>query len=135
MVVTLLLVWAKLVYASAFVRSEWWSNTTSIGQWMRPSESVPLVLAAHPEIAFGTLACLLIPFGALALIPRSWRLPALLALNIGLTTLAVADLLHVRFYGDVLSTGSFTTPRMVKDIMPSILDIARRLNPIYGMDL
>ncbi|MCC7368199.1 MAG: LTA synthase family protein [Chloroflexi bacterium] len=132
---TIGLIWAKLAYASAFVRSEWWSNTATIAQWMRPSHNLLEVVSAYPQIASGTLACLLLACAPLLLLPRRWRLLALIALNVGLTVLAVADLLHTRFYGDVLSTGSFTTPRMVKDILPSILDIARTLDPIFGIDL
>lgn len=117
------------------MRSEWWSNTASIAQWLRPSRDLLAIITMYPQIASGTLAALLLACAPLMLAPRGWRLLGLLGLNVGLTALAVADLLHTRFYGDVLSTGSFTTPRMVKDIMPSILDIARTLDPIYGIDL
>jgi lipoteichoic acid synthase len=133
--ITLGLVWLKLVYASAFLRSGEWSNTASSGQGMPPSGNMLGIVVAYAQIATGTMACLLLIGGLLLLLSRGWRLLGLVGLNVGLTALAVANLLHTRFYGDVLSAGSFTTPRMVKDIMPSIVDLARTLDPVYGIDL
>ena len=76
LLLALLLVWAKLVQLSAFVRSEWWSNEPSIGRWMRPTDDALSITVTYPQIAIATLACLALAFGPLMLLTRGWRLTA-----------------------------------------------------------
>ena len=133
--VTVALLWAKLVHLSAFVLSAWWSNEPSIGKWMRPTLDLSEMVRANPAIAVGTLACLLVLLGPVLLAPRGSRFAILLVVNIALTILGLTDVLHVRFYGDVFTESSFTTPRMMRDILPSIVDLAKLTNPVYVIDL
>jgi lipoteichoic acid synthase len=132
---TVAFVWGKLVYLSVFVPSEWWANEPSIGRWMRPTLSVVEAIQAYPHIASATLASLLVLFAPVPLVPRIWRFAVLLGLNLALTVLGLADLLHVRFYADVLSESSFTTPRMLRDVLPSLRDIVRSTDPMYAVDI
>jgi lipoteichoic acid synthase len=129
------LIWGKLVYLSLFLTSEWWANEPSIGRWMRSTEQFLGAIQDQPYIASATLASLLIIGAPLMLASRGRRLGLLILLNLALTVVGLADLLHVRFYADVLSASSFTTARMIRDVLPSLGDIFLPTDPLYAVDI
>jgi len=55
-----ILLWAKLVYFSALLPSEWWAPEETIIQWMRPAFHVVGAIQRHPEVLGATLAALLV---------------------------------------------------------------------------
>jgi phosphoglycerol transferase MdoB-like AlkP superfamily enzyme len=129
------LIWGKLVYLSLFLTSEWWANEPSIGRWMRSTEQFLGAIQDQPYIASATLATLLIIGAPLMLASWGRRLGLLILLNLALTVVGLADLLHVRFYADVLSASSFTTARMIRDVLPSLGDIFLPTDPLYAVDI
>lgn len=129
------MLWAKLTYQSVMAPSEWWSNEGSIGAWMRPTVGFASALYENPRASTGTAASVLALVAPCALLPRGWRFACALVVSALLTALGLVDLLHVRFYGDVLSAQSFTTPRMLRDVMPSLPQILRGTDPAYAADL
>jgi phosphoglycerol transferase MdoB-like AlkP superfamily enzyme len=131
----LIAVWVKLVYFSALVPSEWWAPDESIKQWMRPAFYVVRSLLSHPHILSATLAILLLFVALLPLSRRSWRFTALLLLNLTLTTLGVADLVHVRFYADVLSASDLILAPALSGLLPSILKLLRPTDALYYVDV
>ena len=135
LVATLTLLSAKLVYLSLFLRSAWWENEPSIGRWMRPTADVLDAVRTQPQILGATVAGLLLLLVPVPLVPRIWQFLVLLGLNVALTMLGLADLLHVRFYGDVLSASSFTSARMLRDVMPSLGGIIRSTDAVLVLDL
>jgi phosphoglycerol transferase MdoB-like AlkP superfamily enzyme len=131
----LIAVWAKLVYFSALVPSEWWAPDESIKQWMRPAFYVFRSLLSHPHILSATLGILLLLVALLPLLRRTWRFTALLVLNLILTTLGVADLVHVRFYADVLSASDLILAPALSGLVPSILKLLRPTDSLYYVDI
>ena len=70
LVAIMVLLWAKLVYFSALLPSEWWAPQETIRQWMRPAFYVVSAVQAHPEALGATLASLLVVFAVLPLLSR-----------------------------------------------------------------
>jgi hypothetical protein len=83
----------KLVYFNVLLRAVWLAPEEPLGRW----------IDAHLSVLSATLASLMLLAGLLLLVPQIWRLIILLALNLLLTSLVVADMVHMRFYGDVSS--------------------------------
>src|SRR5688572_19566712 len=64
------LLWAKLVYFSALLPSEWWAPEETIIQWMRPAFHVVTAVQARPEVLAATLAGLLVLVTSMLVLPR-----------------------------------------------------------------
>jgi lipoteichoic acid synthase len=129
------LLWAKLVYFSALLRSEWWTPEATIIQWMRPGLHVVSAVQAHPEVLAATLAGLLVLVASLLMLPRLPRLLALLFLNLFLTSLGITDLVHVRFYADVVSLSDVVMAPMVLGVLPRVFESLSTLNALYYLDI
>src|SRR6185503_1963404 len=95
--------WTKLVSASLLLPGEWWAGDQSGPRWIDEFVRAFRALTLNPGLGVMTLALLLAVLNPLALLPRGWRLLALLLVDVGLTAIAITDILHVRFYGDVVS--------------------------------
>ena len=129
------LLWAKLVYFSALLPSEWWAPEETIIQWMRPAFHFVSAVQAHPEVLAATLAGLLVLVASLLALPRLPRLLALLFLNLFLTSLGITDLVHVRFYADVVSLSDVVMAPMVLGVLPRVFESLSTLNALYYLDV
>lgn len=129
------LLWAKLVYFSALLPSEWWAPEESIIQWMRPALHVVTAVQAHPEVLAATLASLLILVASLLVLPRLVRVPVLLLLSAFLTSLGITDLVHVRYYADVVSLSDVVMAPMVLGVLPRVFESLSTLNALYYLDV
>ena len=129
------LLWAKLVYFSALLPSEWWAPEETIRQWMRPALHVVSAVQAHPEVLGATLAGLLLLVASLLLLPRFSRVLALLLLNVFLTSLGITDLVHVRYYADVVSLSDVVMAPMVLGVLPRVFESLSTLNALYYLDI
>jgi lipoteichoic acid synthase len=127
--------WAKLVYFSALLPSEWWAPEESIIKWMRPAFHAVSAVQAQPEVLMATLAALLLLVAAGLLLPRLPRLLALLALDLFLTSLAITDLVHVRYYADVVSLSDVMMAPMVLGVLPRVFESLSTLNALYYLDV
>jgi phosphoglycerol transferase MdoB-like AlkP superfamily enzyme len=133
--ITVVCVALKLTYLTALAPSQWWSNEPTFGQWMRPADPLVAALASTPNVMPATAAAVLILVSPLAVLPRHGLFIGLWLVNVGLTFLGIANLVHVRFYGDVLSWSSFTSMRMIQDVSPSIPYIVRTTDPLLATDV
>ena len=129
------LLWAKLVYFSALLPGEWWAPEETIIQWMRPAFHVVSAVQAHPEVLAATLAGLLLLVASLQVLPRLPRLLTLLFLNLFLTSLGITDLVHVRFYADVVSLSDVVMAPMVLGVLPRVFESLSTLNALYYLDI
>jgi lipoteichoic acid synthase len=129
------LLWAKLVYFSALLPSEWWAPEETIRQWMRPALLVVSAVQGHPEVLGATLASLLVLVASLLLLPRLSRVLALLLLNVFLTSLGITDLVHVRYYADVVSLSDVVMAPMVLGVLPRVFESLSTLNALYYLDI
>jgi len=129
------LLWVKLVYFSALLPSEWWAPEESIIKWMRPAFHAVSAVGAHPEVLMPTLAALLFLVAAFLLLPRVPRLLVLLALDLFLTSLAITDLVHVRYYADVVSLSDVMMAPMVLGVLPRVFESLSTLNALYYLDV
>ena len=129
------LLWAKLVYFSALLPSEWWAPDETIIQWMRPALHIVSAVQTHPEVLGATLAGLLVIVASLLPLPRPSRVLALLVLNLGLTSLGITDLVHVRYYADVVSISDVVMAPMVLGVLPRVVESLSTLNALYYLDI
>jgi lipoteichoic acid synthase len=132
-IVTLL--WAKLVYLSALLPGEWWAPEETIIRWMRPAFHVVSAVQAHPEVLAATLAGLLLLVASLLALPRLPRVLALLLLDLFLTSLGITDLVHVRYYADVVSLSDVLMAPMVLSVLPRVFESLSTLNALYYLDI
>lgn len=129
------LLWAKLVYFSALLPSEWWAPEETIIQWMRPAFHAVSAVQTRPEVLGATLASLLVLVAFLLLPPRLPRVLALLSLNLFLTSLGITDLVHVRYYADVVSLSDVVMAPMVLGVLPRVFESLSTLNALYYLDV
>jgi phosphoglycerol transferase MdoB-like AlkP superfamily enzyme len=120
-----LCLWAKLVYFSVLLRAGWLLREESVVQWIQ----------AHPEIFSGTLASILLIVALPMLLPRISRFVTLMALDLLITCVIVADMVHVTFYGDVPSVASLLNARMLPWVASTILPLLQPLHAIYFLDI
>jgi hypothetical protein len=131
----LVLLCGKLVYLGALLPGAWWESEERIRQWMRPAYHLLEVLSNHPQVLAATLAGLLIAVAPLPWLPRVPRLLGLLALNAALTSLALVDLVHARFYGEVLSLSDLIVAPVVVAVLPRIIESVPIANALYYADV
>jgi lipoteichoic acid synthase len=131
----LALLCGKLIYFSALLPGAWWESEERIRQWMRPAFHLLDVLPNHPQVLAATLAGLLIVVAPLPWLPRFPRLLGLLAIDAALTSLALVDLVHVRFYGEVLSLSDLIVAPVVVAVLPRILESVPIVNAVYYLDV
>lgn len=117
--------WIKLIYFSLSLRSVWWASVEPLDLWIK----------SHTNIFSATLASLLLLFGLLTLLPRIWRYVILLVFDLLLTTLIVADMIHLDFYGDVISMSSLLNTLMLPSVLSSIIELLRPFYAVYYIDI
>jgi phosphoglycerol transferase MdoB-like AlkP superfamily enzyme len=113
------------VYFSVLLRAGWLLREESVVQWIQ----------AHPEIFSGTLASILLIVALPMLLPRISRFVTLMALDLLITCVIVADMVHVTFYGDVPSVASLLNARMLPWVASTILPLLQPLHAIYFLDI
>ena len=94
--------------------------------------------AVHPEqrAAIGaTLALLLILAAPTMLLPWRLRLAALLSLNVCFTSIALADVLHFRAYGDVISIAEIGHVGQLTTVLTSVLTLLRPTDGLFYSDV
>jgi len=136
----MLLLCCKLLYLGALLPEQWqfpmndwnWWNGDQgpVAGWIRPPDAISGAIQARPLILSATLASLVVLFGPLFMVPLVYRLPALLVVDLTFTLLAVADIVHYRFFGEILSVSDLYVLRQVRTIVPSV---ASRLHPVDGL--
>lgn len=135
LVAIVVLLWAKLVYFSTLLPSEWWAPEETIRQWMRPAFHIVGTILHHPEVLGATLACLLLIAGPLLLLPRFPRLLVLLLLDVLLTSVGLTDLVHVRYYADVVSLSDVVMAPMVVAVLPRVVESLSTWNALFYLDV
>jgi lipoteichoic acid synthase len=133
--VSWLIVWGKLVYSSVLLPSEWWAPGESIKHWMWSAFDVFRAILVYPHIFSATLASLLLLIAPLPLLRATWRFLFLLVLNAMLTTLALADIIHVRFYADVASVADLVMLPVLKSLVLNIVKALQSTDALYYVDI
>jgi hypothetical protein len=119
--------WAKLVHVSILLPSVSWAGSELL--------NVVTILRAYPDVLSAILATLLLAVAPLLLLPRLWPVAFLLAIDLFLTTIAVSDLVHVRFYADVPSASDISRSHMLQWVTESILVLMRPVDAFYFADI
>jgi phosphoglycerol transferase MdoB-like AlkP superfamily enzyme len=121
----MIFLWGKLVYFSISLRSLWWASEESFGQW----------IYENSNIFTATLAALMLLMAPLVLLSRPRRFIALILLNFLVTTLVVADLVYVHFYGDVPSISNLVSISMLTSVASSIVELLKPEHAIWYVDV
>lgn len=109
------LLWIKQVYFNIVQRATWSPPEESLWQWSQ----------THLNVFSLSLAIVMLLFGLFPLIPRISRFWLLLTLNLVLTSIIVADLIHAQFFGAAISVLSLANTRMLGTVVPSIIEAIR----------
>lgn len=117
--------WIKQVYFNIVQRATWSPPEESFWQWSQ----------THLNVFSLSLAILMLLFGLFPLIPRVSRFGLLLALNLTLTSLIVADLIHAQFFGAAVSVLSLANTHMLGTVVPSIIEAIRPAYLILYFDV
>ncbi|MCC7367833.1 MAG: LTA synthase family protein [Chloroflexi bacterium] len=125
--VIVMVLWAKLIHIGMRLPSVSWAG----------AEPLHLVAAmrAYPDMFTATLAALLLPVPLLMLLPRLPRALFTLAISAALTTVAVADLIHVRFYADVTSVSALAQTPMLTWVLDSVQTLIDPSDFVYFADI
>jgi phosphoglycerol transferase MdoB-like AlkP superfamily enzyme len=102
---------------------------------MGPAAYVFRSILAHPYIISATLASLLLIAALFPLLHRTPRFLLLVIVNLILTTLALGDMVHVRFYADVLSVSDLVMTSALGGVLRSILKEIRPSDVLYYSDV
>ena len=127
-ILTVIGVWAKVVHATLILPAEHRSGAGGSLDALR-------ALLWSPVVGLGTLAMLLAILAPLVLLPRAWRLLGLLVVNAAITVLAMTDLVHVRFYGDIGSVDTFVLAPTLLEFMPTVTSLLESGDVFYVVDL
>jgi lipoteichoic acid synthase len=119
--------WVKLVHISILLPSVSWAGSELL--------NVVTIVRAYPDVLSATLAAILLAVAPLLLLPRLWRVIFLLGIDLFLTTIAVSDLVHVRFYADVPSVSDISRSHMLQWVTESILTLMRPIDAFYFADI
>ncbi len=117
--------WGKMTCFSLGLRSVWWGQQESIGDW----------IYTHAVIFTATLSILMLLFGLTLLLPRVWRFGILLSLDLLLTLMVLADTVHVNYYGDVLSAVSLLNLPMLPSVIPVVVKELKPVYVVYFLDI
>src|SRR5688572_11750553 len=107
--------WAKLLYFSISQRRLWSDPEASLGEWA----------FAHPHVFSANFGCLLLLLSVCLLLPRRTRALAIAAFYFALTSLVVMNLIHVGYYGDVISFWSVANLSTARSVAPIFLFLIR----------
>src|SRR5690242_14489199 len=132
---TILAVGLKLAYFSYLVPGEWWASEERVRQWLRPAFQIFGFLFPHPHVLTATMGGILVLLAPFPLVSRAWRFGWLLIFDVVVTTLGVADVVHARFYGDVLSVFDLLLAPSLGGVLPSILKLLRPTDVVYYLDI
>jgi len=117
--------WIKLIYFSLSLRYVWWASVEPLEQWIK----------THANIFSATMSSLFLLFALIALFPRIWRYLILLTIDLFITTIIVADMIYLGFYGDVISMSSLLNAHMLPSVLSSIIELLRPFYAIFYIDI
>jgi len=123
--------WLKLGYFSLSLRA----SESLRGTNLTPEESIWRWFHTHPDIFSATPASLLLLLALAPLAPRVWRFCLLLALNLVLTTVILADLAHMRFYEAPISVLEVSRIFMLPTVAASIYNLLRPTDALLYLDV
>ena len=130
----LIALWLKLAYFTCLISSELWLAEEP-RPWGQLALYVLSCLVQHPHIVTATLATLLVLFAPFWMLSRTWRFVSVLLLDFVLTILGLVDLVHVRFYADVVAVSDLALAPALGGVLPSILKGLQWTDALYGCDI
>ena len=118
--------WIKLVFFSVVtLRDVWWAPETPVGNW----------LLTHVDIFSATLATLMLFFAPLLMLPRVWRFASVVLVDVAVSTLVVSNVMHFRFYGNIIPLAQTSSVHNLKYVVPSIIAQLNSADIIYYLDI
>jgi phosphoglycerol transferase MdoB-like AlkP superfamily enzyme len=117
--------WIKQLYVNVSERTTWTSSSESLAQWS----------GTHLEVFSLSLASVLLLFCLLPLMSRAWRFGTLISLNLILTSIIVADLIHIGFFGLPISVPRLGKARMMGAVTPDIIGSIRPVHVLLYFDV
>ena len=117
--------WCKQLYFFYSLKRVWWGFNEPIERWA----------IAHPDMLSMNLASL-IPLASIAIfLPRISRFVVLLLLDLLLTSLIIADRLHVFWFGEITSISQISSYRMLPEVSDSIIKLLKPSYVAYYLDI
>ena len=117
--------WCKQLYFFYSLKRVWWGFNEPIERWA----------IAHPDMLSMNLASL-IPLASIAIFfPRISRFVVLLLLDLLLTSLIIADRLHVFWFGEITSISQISSYRMLPEVSDSIIKLLKPSYVAYYLDI
>ena len=83
----------------------------------------------------GSLGTLLVVCAPLVFFSPAKRLAALLALNLAITLMVLSDILHFRYYGDVISVSALGAAWQIPLVATSVLELMNAHDGILAIDI
>lgn len=83
----------------------------------------------------GSLGTLLVVSAPLVFFSPAKRLAALLALNLAITLMVLSDILHFRYYGDVISVSALGAAWQIPLVASSVLELMNARDGILAIDI
>ena len=124
--------WLLDVGAPALVLASLWVKTIQMTALLRPGWGY---IPTTRSVISGGLVGLLVLFIPLLWVPRRWRFQASLALNAIVTTAVLADLVHARFFDDVIGVSDLGSASNLIAVVPSIMALLRASDWLYYADV
>lgn len=124
-IVVIAFLWCKLIYFYLSLRRVWWGFNEPIERW----------LLAHPDMLTMNLASILPLVSLVIFLPRISRLLVLLLLDSLLTSLIIADKLHVFWFAEIISISEISSFRMLPKISESILKLLRPPYALFYLEI
>ena len=118
------IVWHSTVIVALLVKLVWLSGHLETAVWPTQRAAVTATLAVLLILAAPTMLA-------------SWRYRrfTLLALSVCLTSVALADVLHFRFYGDVISIAELAHTRQLSALLDSVVAMLRPTDAFLYADV
>ena len=117
--------WCKIVYFYYSLEYVWWGWNEPFNKWIE----------AHPNLYTANLASILPLFSLVIFLPRISRLVVLLLLDFLLTSLVIADKLHVLWFSEIISIPEISSVFMLPKVSESIIKLLKPSDLGYYLDI
>ena len=117
--------WCKKLYFFYSLKHVWWGFNEPFKKW----------LMTHPEIFSANLVILLLIVSLVIFLPRINRFVVLIILDFLLTSLIVADRLHVLWFAEITSISEMPSAAMLPKVSESIIKLLKPSYLVYYFDI
>jgi lipoteichoic acid synthase len=124
--------WLLDIGVPSLVVAGLWIKTVYVTSILRPSWGF---VPAERTVLSAGLASLILLFVPLLWVPRRWRLAAGLVFDLVVTFCIHADVVHARFFEDVISIPDIMSAPNLRAVVPSVIALLRSTDVLYYADI